>query len=148
MSAEGFSLRPSPWNKSSSFNGSGSVSGQAMSSTSPQSLLSPISPYQVDFRVTEALNARDAVVEHLHIACVSIRQKAALIEQLEKEKAELQETLRSYTNEKEEMVRMESMVKNLQDEIKSLKLGRGEPPEYDEVGVKASVLDIVFIKIV
>jgi hypothetical protein len=95
----------------------------------------------MDSRVAEALNARDVVVQRLADACVSIRQKTAFIERLEKEKADLQETLVCYTapgmSEQKgdaEAATWERLVCDLQEEIKALKIGRkDQPPEYDDV---------------
>lgn len=132
MLAQEFLPRSQP-RRSPSFSGS---SLQAIGSLWP-TRSAPLSDTQTENRISEAVKARDVVVQRLESACSSIRQKTTLIEQLEKENLESQEKLRSFQlnspGGQEDSRKMEELVRGLQDEIKSLKLGRGQPPNYEEV---------------
>jgi hypothetical protein len=103
-------------------------------------------------RVAEALIARDNVVHRLTEAYVSIRQKTAAIEQLQREKETLlinahassyNSKLPTTHDEKksdDEVIRLEGVIKKLEDEIRLLKQNAGEstkfvgdpPPRYEE----------------
>jgi hypothetical protein len=128
--------RSQPWMKSPSLSETSQVIGSCYAAS-----FSPNSIAHIDARVAEALNSRDVVVQRLADACVSIRQKTVLIERLEKEKAELKETLSTCTGPgmsertgNAEALRWEKVVCDLQEEIRALKVGRkDQPPEYDDV---------------
>jgi hypothetical protein len=140
MLAQDLLPRSQPW-RSSSFNGNDKGNGQTTGSVYPAHF-SPISGIESENRVTEALNARDVVARRLANVCLSLREKTTLIEQLEKEKLELQGTYRgrdlAAVDEREDVNKLVSLVRSLQEEIKFLKLGRGEqPPNYEEVCLRS-----------
>lgn len=103
-------------------------------------------------RVVEAMTARDAVVQRLADAHVSIRQKVAIIERLELEKADLERRLftlkgpcnEEYEEEKtkasSEIDKLQVVIKGLRDEVGLLKEVRSDPgkpltdppPRYEE----------------
>jgi hypothetical protein len=103
-------------------------------------------------RVVEALTARDAVIQRLTDAHVSIRQKVAIIDRLESEKDDLEMKLsvfkgpRDEEHEEEktkagsEIDRLQIMIKGLREEVRLLKEIRSQtvkpvadpPPRYEE----------------
>jgi len=103
-------------------------------------------------RVVEAMTARDAVVQRLNDAHVSIRQKVAIIDRLELEKDDLRRRLlilkgpfdEEYEEEKtkagSEIDRLQGIIKALREDIKLLKETRTDagkpltdpPPRYEE----------------
>lgn len=106
-------------------------------------------------RVVEAMSARDAVVQRLADACVSVRQKTAEIEQLQYEQQQYQNHgLRSSAHletntrspieveqkPKENIEKLEGVIKALREEIHYLnhgaehgaKLPGDLPPRYEE----------------
>ena len=103
-------------------------------------------------RVVEAMTARDAVVQRLADAHVSIRQKVAVIDRLELEKDDLRRRLsvlkgpcdEEYEEEKtkagSEIDRLQVMIKGLREEVRLLKEIRSDagkalpdpPPRYEE----------------
>ncbi|KAJ7577392.1 hypothetical protein C8J56DRAFT_970749 [Mycena floridula] len=100
-------------------------------------------------KVVDAMKARDAAVQRLSEACLSIQQKTALIERLQKDLVCSQIPRRSSpalvlteSNKlKEEVAALEGLVKNLREEIRVLKENeksaqqRGPLPRYDENGI-------------
>lgn len=102
-------------------------------------------------RVAETIAARDNVVKRLVDAHVSIRQKIAVIDRLESDKAELHKKLSeskglydedfeySRNNSESEVVRLQHVIDGLRNEVRSLKELRSEPrksscdppPSYD-----------------
>lgn len=132
MTTQEFLPRSQPW-RSASYNDSylDAIGSLCLSR------LSPPNDLQTEKRVAEALNARDVVVQRLASACSSIRQKTILIEHLEKENIESQEKLRLFQNkasgEGETDAKVEEEIRGLQEEIKWLKIGRGQSPNYEEV---------------
>lgn len=105
-------------------------------------------------RVIEAMSARDAVVRRLTEAHISIRQKVAIIDRLEIEKADLRRRLvaikgpcdEEHEDDKAkselEIEKLQTTIKTLQEEIKLLKECRSQadvrkvlsdpPPQYEE----------------
>ncbi|KIM87329.1 hypothetical protein PILCRDRAFT_3823 [Piloderma croceum F 1598] len=102
-------------------------------------------------RVVEAITARDAVVQRLNDAHVSIRQKTAIIDHLELEKEDLRRRLlmkgscdEEYEEEKtkagSEIDRLQGIIKALREDVKLLKEIRTDtgkpltdpPPRYEE----------------
>ncbi|KAJ7310589.1 hypothetical protein DFH08DRAFT_792024 [Mycena albidolilacea] len=77
-------------------------------------------------RAIEALSARDAAIQRLSEACVSVRQKTTIIERLQKGQAQ-----------PEQVAALELTVKTLREEIVSLttplKSAADPPPSYIEV---------------
>jgi hypothetical protein len=103
--------------------------------------------------VTEAINARDAVVQRLADAYISINQKNTTIEDLRREKGALSPVLTSSSDTKvgnsedvekwkliEHVAILEGVVKGLQDDLKHfksiesgrVKSPRDPPPHYEE----------------
>lgn len=109
-------------------------------------------------RVAEAMYARDTVVKRLVDAHISIRQKVAIINRLEEEKAELQRRLSDpkglciedddpeKSKSELEIERLQRVIESLRDdsEVRSLKEFRSErrrplgdpPPSYEADSVK------------
>jgi hypothetical protein len=103
-------------------------------------------------RVVEAITARDAVVQRLNDAHVSIRQKAAIIDHLELEMEDMRRRLlilkgpcdEEYEEEKtkagSEIDRLQGIIKALREDVKLLKEIRTDPvkpltdppPRYEE----------------
>jgi hypothetical protein len=103
-------------------------------------------------RVVEAMTARDAVVQRLADAHLSIRQKVAIIDRLEFEKEDLRRRMsvlqgpcdEEYEEEKtkagSEIDRLEGIIKSLQEEVRLSKEIRTDarkpltdpPPRYEE----------------
>ncbi|KAJ7819056.1 hypothetical protein B0H14DRAFT_3876804 [Mycena olivaceomarginata] len=79
-------------------------------------------------RAIEALSARDAAIQRLSEACVSVRQKTTIIERLQKGQAQ-----------PEQVAALELTVKTLREEIVSLttplKSAADPPPSYIENGI-------------
>ncbi|KAI0062133.1 hypothetical protein BV25DRAFT_1991775 [Artomyces pyxidatus] len=102
-------------------------------------------------RVTEAMAARDAVVHHLTRACQSVQEKSVAIEQLCRQKQELEDKLRQIeirspagfqsngeqSHAMPEVAVLEETIRGLRDEIQALKRAKGrdnvdDPPTYEE----------------
>jgi hypothetical protein len=103
-------------------------------------------------RVVEAITARDAVVQRLNDAHVSIRQKATIIDHLELEKEDLKRRLlilkgpcdeedeEEKTKAGSEIDRLQGIIKTLREDVKLLREIRTDtgkpltdpPPRYEE----------------
>lgn len=109
-------------------------------------------------KLNEAMNARDAVVQRLVDAYESILQKSVLIEHLQQKIQQeprgdspfpfKADHARDSVGMKDEITRMESIIKDLRDEMKRLKDAPAgllkpsdPPPSYDEGGIKVRILD-------
>lgn len=97
---------------------------QSAHSLDKLSLISPSRPYDYDSisrpdsRLKDALDVRDLLASRLTTACVSIQQKALVIEQLETEKTVLRQTVAALTAKKEELE--EKLAMDVQEATKAL----------------------------
>jgi len=109
-------------------------------------------------RASEAVAARNTVIEHFAVACKSIKEKTAAIGTLQREKSELESKLTLQNGEAllaqngsdntfvdnqkhmgEEITRLEHTIQTLRDELNALKRASSvskelpdDPPMYEE----------------